>query len=402
MRETAGLRDRGRSKRLRIGVTLFLRDERQSIWENGIFQNSFFLLETLQKSPLVEWSCIVASGPGDPASARHFLSGVEASVIDLTEAMETLDVVIELSAQLDPEWGHRFVERGGRIVAMRVASDFVIDAERMAFGLSPGLLMSGVPYHEVWTLPAFEPTCRTYYEMGFRAPVRIMQHLWSPVLLDKAASEAGQYEGLRYSPGRSRWRVGVLEPNLCSVKTCHIPLLVCESAYRAWPKFLEALRVFNTDNIRSNEIFTNFARSLDVVKNGQASFEGRFPIFHVLGSYVDAIVSHHWENAQNYLYYEAIYLGYPLIHNSHLLDGCGYSYANFDPEDGGRALLQAFLEHDRSLGTYMSSGRKLLSKLDPTSEANVRLYSDAIAGLFDPDRRADPTLASRIALAEAV
>ncbi|MFC6790132.1 DUF2827 domain-containing protein [Methylobacterium komagatae] len=402
MRQPDGSRGHGRPERLRVGVTLFLRDEHQSIWENGIFQNSFFLLATLRKSPLVEWCCIIASGPGDPAKAKHFLAGAEASIIDLNEAMETLDVVIELSAQLDPEWGRRFVERGGRIVAMRVASDFVIDAERMAFGLSPGLLMSGVPYHEVWTLPAFEPTCRTYYEMGFRAPVRIMQHLWSPVLLERAASGTGHHEKLRYSPGRSRWRVGVLEPNLCSVKTCHIPMLVCENAYRMQPKFLEALRVFNTDGIRSNEIFANFARSLDVVKNGRASFEGRFPIFSVLGSYVDAIVSHHWENAQNYLYYEAIYLGYPLIHNSRLLDGCGYCYGDFDPEDGGRALLQAFLEHDQSLGAYMSNGRKLLSKLDPTSEANVRLYSDAIAGLFDPDRQADPTLAYRGAQAEAV
>jgi hypothetical protein len=403
--KTKGPSGRRRAKgaqSLRVGVTLFLRDETQSIWENGIFQNTFFLLKTLRKSPLIESCCVVASGPGYPAKVPAFLAEAETDVIGLDDAMNTLDVVIELSAQLDPEWGHRFVERGGRIVAMRVASDFVIDAERMAFKLPPGLLMTGVPYHEVWSLPAFERTCRTYYEFGFRAPVRIMQHLWSPVLLEKGAAATDHYEMLRYTPGRPRWRVGVLEPNLCSVKTCHIPILACEVAYRMRPQFLEALRVFNTDKVRTNEVFINFARSLDVVQHGMASFEGRFPIFNVLGPFADAIVSHHWENAQNYLYYEALYLGYPLIHNSHLIDDCGYRYTDFDPEEGARALLQAFLEHDRNLPTYMANGRRLLAKLDPTSDANVRLYSEAIAGLFEPDRGVDPSLVSRRVLAEAV
>ena len=370
--------------RLRIGVTLFLRDEKQTIWENGIFQNCFFLLQTLRKSPLVEWCCVVVSGPGTPEKSAAFLKGAEAPVITMAEAMDTLDVVIELSAQLDGEWGKAFAARGGRIIAMRVANDYVIDAERMAFKLPPGLLMTQTPYHEVWTLPAFARTCAGYYATGCRAPVRIMQHLWSPTLLEQAAAARGGSYDFRYVPGRTRWRLAVLEPNLCSVKTSHIPLLACEVAYRMDPTFVEAVRVFNTDTLRENETFVKFARSLDLVSHGKASFEGRYPIVEVMGPFADAIVSHHWENAQNYLYYEALYGGFPLIHNSDLIEDCGYRYTNFDPEDGGKALLQAFMQHDLNLQDYVAEGRKLLTKLDPTSDANVRLYSEAIAGLFEP------------------
>ena len=35
--------------RLRVGVTLYIRDENQTIWENGIFQNTFFLLNLLKQ-----------------------------------------------------------------------------------------------------------------------------------------------------------------------------------------------------------------------------------------------------------------------------------------------------------------------------------------------------------------
>lgn len=372
--------------RLRVGVTLYVRDEHQSIWENGIFQNSFFLLNLLKKSPIVEWCCLVAGGPGDPANASELLEHADAEVITMAEALETLDVVIELSAQLDTEWGKTFVERGGRIVAMRVANDFIIDAERMAFGLPPGLLMSGVPYQQVWTLPAFERTCRSYYEAGYRAPVRVMQHLWSPALIDKAVKNRSPDATFAYVPGRQRWRVGILEPNICSVKTCHIPLLVCDVAYRLKPNIFENLRIFNTVPMRDNETFIHFARSTELVRNGLATFEGRYATWNILSEFSDVIVSHHWENGQNYLYYEALYGGFPLIHNSAFLGECGYRYQDFDTQDGGRALIQALWEHDRNLDAYKIKGRELLAKTNPTSEDNIRLYSEAIWSAYSGDR----------------
>lgn len=369
---------KGAKTRLRVGVTLYIRDENQTIWENGIFQNTFFLLNLLKQSPVVEWCCVVAGGPGDPTAARELLSHSDVEVISMAEAIDTLDVAIELSAQLDPEWGRTFVERGHRIIAMRVANDFVIDAERMAFGLPAALVMSGVPYQEVWTLPAFARTCASYYEAGYRAPVRVMQHLWSPELLNCSLATRGPDATFAYKPGRTRWRAAVMEPNLCSVKTCHIPLLVCDVAYRLRPSSFENVRIFNTIPLRDNEIFIHFARSTQLVRNGLATFEGRFPIYTIMGEIADVIVSHHWENAQNYLYYEALYGGFPLVHNSELIDDCGYRYRDLDPQDGGRALIQALAQHDRNLDAYKSSAQRLLAKLDPTSEHNIRQYSEAI------------------------
>ena len=43
-----------KSRRLKVGVTIFLRKGQQSLWENGIFQNCFFMVMLLNKSPLVE------------------------------------------------------------------------------------------------------------------------------------------------------------------------------------------------------------------------------------------------------------------------------------------------------------------------------------------------------------
>lgn len=367
---------------LKVGVTLYVRDGAQSLWENGIFQNCYFLLMLLARSPAIERCFIVNGGPGDPAQAGDFLEHAPAPVITMAQAHNELDVIIELSAQLDPAWGRAFVEKGGRIVGMRVANDFVIDAERMAFALPHALLMSPVPYHEIWTLPAFEKTCASYYQTGFRAPVRIMQHLWNPTLLERGMENHGVAGPFAYRPRAGRWRLAILEPNICTVKTCHLPLLLCDMAHRQDPRAIEYLRVYNTLTLKEHPDFVTFARSMDLVQQGLATFEGRFPIFQIMGTSADAIVSHHWENGQNYLYYEALYGGFPLIHNSDLLDGCGYRYRPFDPEDGALALREAMAGHDCNLAAYKADADRLLRRLDPLADHNVAAYSEILLQLF--------------------
>ncbi|RKT13469.1 uncharacterized protein DUF2827 [Paraburkholderia sp. RAU2J] len=361
-------------KKLKVGVTIYLRNGQQSIWENGIFQNCYFLAMLLKHAPNVQAAYLVNGGDGDPAGAAQFLEFAPVPVIDLDTAREKLDVVIELSAQLNPDWARSFREKGGHVIGMRVANDYVIDIERMMFGLPHGMLVSGTPYSAIWTLPAFEKTCASYYETALRAPVKAMQHLWSPALVEHSANGA-----FGYQPGRARWRLAVLEPNICMVKTSHIPMLLADLAYRQQPDLVEYLRVFNTLQLKNDAQFVGFARSLDLVTQGRATFEPRLPVHEILTQQADAIVSHTWENTQNYVYYEALHGGYPLIHNSDLLGGCGYRYADFDCEGGALALREAFALHDANLANYKAKARAFLTTLDPLAPANIEQYSAAIS-----------------------
>lgn len=370
-------------RRLRVGVSVFVRKGEQSVWENGIHQNCIFLIMLLIQSPLVEAAFLVAGGgDGGPADAKNFLIDAPVPVIDMNEAATSLDVMIEMSAQLDRHWIVEFKARGGKVVSMRVGNDYVIDIERMVFDKPHGLLITGAPYDEIWTLPQYVDTCMPYFRSAFRAPVRIVPHLWSPSILEREAARLPDGMDFGYRPGRSRWRAGIFEPNICTVKTCFIPMLACESAHRSNPHLLEHVWAYNTFHMKQNASFVGFAQSLDIVRHGLASFEGRFPLCRMMAEQTDAVVSHHWENAQNYVYYEALSGGYPLIHNSHLLGDCGYRYHEFDCEEGGRALQQAFSSHDANLAAYRSTANTFLRKLDPRHEINVRCYTEAIAALY--------------------
>ncbi|CAB3773251.1 DUF2827 domain-containing protein [Paraburkholderia humisilvae] len=366
----------------RVGISIYVRKGPQSLWENGIFQNCLFLAMLFERMPGVELVFLVAGGgDGNLDDARRFLVDSPVPVIDMASAAQQLDLMVEMSAQLDREWIVRFREKGGRVVSMRVGNDYVIDIERMMFNLDPGLLITGSPYDAVWTLPEYAYNCAQYFRSTFRAPVTIVPHLWSPILLDRAAvTLAGP--GFGYRCGRRRWRVGIFEPNMCMVKTSFVPMMCCETAHRMHRDRLEAVRVFNTAHLTTRVGWPEFTRALDIVRHGLASFEGRYPFYQVAAAHVDAIVCHQWENAQNYLYYEALYGGYPLIHNSAMVGACGYRYHDFDMTEGGQMLLQAFDIHDQQLDAYRQRARDFLRTLDPEREANIRAYNDAVAALY--------------------
>jgi hypothetical protein len=332
-------------------------------------------VQLLRCCPDVAEVCLVNGGDGDQADARRFLGGFDIPVIDTAAAMDTLDVVFEMSAQLGAPWATEFRARGGRVIAMCVGNNYVIDIERMIHGKPHCALISGTPYDEIWTLAEYEKTCKAFYEVAWRAPVRIVTHLWHPDMVERAVARHGG--GFGYQP-RDRWRIGIFEPNICMVKTCHTPLLAAEAAYRIDPASVEAVRVFSTIPLKDERTFIEFANSLDVVRHKLATFDGRVLIVDVMGRHVDAVISHHWENSQNYLWYEMLWGGYPLVHNSHLLGGCGYKYEDFDCESGALAYLKARKEHDLNLASYRAQSKRFLRTLDPTNPDNVLEYQCAL------------------------
>jgi hypothetical protein len=87
-------------RKLRVGVTLHLRQGQQSIWENGIFQNCALLVQLFNSSPLVKRAVLVNGGDAAVAHDAMMLGNTGIAVIGLAEALQSLDVVIEMSAQL--------------------------------------------------------------------------------------------------------------------------------------------------------------------------------------------------------------------------------------------------------------------------------------------------------------
>ncbi len=366
-----------KNSQLRIGVTLHYRDDQQSIWENGIFQNCFFLIQLLKKIPEVEFACLLIDREESVRLPDAlWMDTLNLSVLGLNDGMEQLNIVIEMSALLPDEWAHSFRNKGGRYYWMRVGNDYFLDVERAIYNKSPASLVSDKVYDAIWTLPEYEKSCKDYFELASRAPVFIVPHLWTPYFLERGISQLPESQKYAYIPGKKHWRIAVMEPNMSMVKTSLTPILAIEKAYRKNPFFLEYARICNALSINKHPDFILFTQSLNIVKHGLTSFEGRFPTPWFMSSEADAVVSHHWENGQNYLYYELLYGGYPLIHNSAFLGDCGYRYEGFDAHHAAKKLLEAYQTHDLSGADRSFSWRKLEKNLSNDNEDNITAYKN--------------------------
>ncbi|MBV8046536.1 MAG: DUF2827 domain-containing protein [Paludibacterium sp.] len=369
-----------------IGITWYATHQPGcSIWSNGTLQN-VLLLFYLLKSAGAGNIWLINGGDAGTLPPALRLAEPDLPLVRFAEVADQLDVLIEGGAQVQPEQAEAVHRRHGIVLAYRCGNDYIMDAERICFNLPSGSAFNGTVFDEIWTQPQHEKMCRSFWELALRAPVRIMPHIWSSRFIRQELANLARNEpdlSFGYSPNATGGkRVAVFEPNLNVVKTFLTPLLICEAAYRQAPQALQAVFITNTSGLTSHPSFQGFAAATDLYRDKKVTFEARYRIPMFLARFTDIVVSHQWENGLNYLYYDVLYGGYPLVHNSPYLRDVGYYYPDFDAEAGARALLTAVRQHDSRIDDYRQQADRLLSRVDIAHPDNQRSHMHRIHALL--------------------
>jgi hypothetical protein len=208
--------------------------------------------------------------------------------------------------------------------------------------------------------------------------------VWSPELLQvrsRKLQNGGEYRPNR-GPGGAK-RLSVIEPNINITKFCLYPALIAELAYRERPDDVALLQVTNADRIARESIdFIALMNQLDIVRAHKAVFLGRHETPQFLAENTDILISHQLENPLNYLYLEACWQGYPLVHNASLCSDLGYYYHDNDVHDGARRLLEVIATHDAQAAWYRERQRTLISRYLPNNAQLVATYSALLEDLM--------------------
>jgi hypothetical protein len=409
---------------LTVGVTFFVHDKPRAIWINGGFQHCVFLVRALENCPSVDRVIAVNGGDGERPDPAMCVDDWE--FVRFDEVADELDVYIECGAQIPKEHEQRVHANGGVVIGYRFGNSFVLDGEKLVRGSAlqqiihqldaeKGLfsdaaqelrkrlqrlggdqgIFNGTQFDAIWSNAQHMDTNASYWEACYRCPVACMPHVWDPTFIDRAISELPEDIEFRYRPGTRPKSIAIFEPNFNIVKLCHIPILTCELVYRDHPELIDKVWATNTDKLRSQLTFKRFHAALDIGHEKAAdghnvlTCETRWILPFFMARHADIVVTHQWENALNYVYYEALYGRYPLVHNSHLLpEGVGYRYHGFDAHDGAKALLEVLRWHDWRRNEYEEKAISFL-------EAHV--YSSAPANIAAYDEELKKLIASRAA-----
>jgi len=351
-----------------------------SFWTNGMTQNLVFLALLLQRVRLVDEVYVV---PMPDDRRTHQPSEVFGfKQLSLDDAIAQLDVIIEVGMRVPNESVEIFQRRGGKIVSYVAGNSFVMNLEAIASGLEDRAeILPPFDFDAVWITPQHWHTNYSYAKYTKTKNTHRVSQIWDPVILRHGISRI-QHNFFYKRRLRSGCSVGIFEPNVNVLKTFHFPVLICEALFRKVPEAINHVYAANTLHLKSNIHFSEFFGSLDLLKANRVTAETRFPVYELLGQFVDTVVVHHWENGLNYLYYDALYGGYPLVHNSEFLKDVGYYYDAFNVQSGAKALECAWQTHDDNFRQYRDNSRELLWSVNPDNPKLQQDHADLLESLF--------------------
>lgn len=367
---------------LRIGITIpsGIGDPLAALWQSGVHQNAVFLCQLMRHVPGVAFAELTF-WPDDGRTASTLAGSFNLPSRPLSRALGDLNVLIELGMRADAGAMRAFRARGGKLVSYMAGNAMVMNFEAVANKTPYGEILNHAGYDAVWITPQHWHTNQAYARLTRSDSVQLAPHIWHPAIFERLAAQFGGLVSPRRQPP---FRVGIFDPSVNVVKTFHLPVLVCEGAYRLRPDLIDRVLMFGASGFKGNPHFEEFCGALDLLRAGRLFAEDRHPAASVFGRHIDAVVTHHWENGLNYLYWDTLHAGLPLVHNSLDIADAGFSFSAFDPQSGAQALIQALT----SLSAPNVQNAAALWRFNLENPAVQAQYGSLLELLTAPDRRA--------------
>ena len=373
-------------KDINVAITVdFKPDPQQSIFYNGGNQHCVFLYMLMKRLPFVKNVWLSGNMRGREISQGLLLREFQNDIVPLNEVIYETDLLIEMNEFIGQDHADVIRSRNGKLVAYRFGNEYFMSVESVSCGAHPGWTPARnyVLFDEAWTNPQHERTCKAFFTHLLNCPVHILPHLWSPYFVDVSRRTNREFASKwGYKTGGTGKRVGVFEPNLNVVKSSIIPMYAANAAYLKEPSSIKHIHITNTKHLIEHPVFSRLALGCKACTSAVATIDDRFPFLFFVAEHVDVVVSHQFENGLNYLFYEALHGGYPLVHNSPMLGNCGYYYEGNEIDMAADQILAAIKTHDARLDAAKSETASLLETVNPYSRQVQDAYAERVRALF--------------------
>ena len=383
---------------MKIGITISYK-KGDSLFTNGIRQNVMNLAKVLGNSPKKHDVNVIniinkADIPDKYEWDINEIKTIEYSNIT-NDDIKSFDlwIVLAVVPSLSDLKLFRQLNPNCKIVSYKGGNNYVNFIEEIVYGLDqPTSKEFGADiYDEIWYIPQQDFNNKHFYSTLYRTVSRVVPFVWDPMFIQKHAeilSKGGKV--IEYSPKEGPKNIGVFEPNLSVLKNAIAPMLIAERLYHTNPELIDKVLITNSQKLRENKEFIKFVNAgFDLKKDKKIFFDARYPIVHYLSSFTDVVLCHQWGNDLNYLYLDAMYYGYPLVHNAYFIQDAGYHYEFFDYEAGAQQLKKALSEHDNNIEEQKEKNRSALERYLPTYEPMIDAYDNLIDNLWAVRNKVD-------------
>jgi len=382
---------------MNIGITLGLQQDNESLWINGIKLNVLNLIETL--SEIGDHSVYAL----DTSNKVKDLSKVDWDtskypIYKYADKVNSTDLLILLGTSFSTEQTVAVRKKNPKIKIIKYfcGNNYIIDMERVLFDSKESVSNWTHGHDEAWFIPQQEYQNRSYYQTMGRLSadkVKVVPFVWSPKFI-KEENSKNVRNGMKdafYKGGKNAedMNLSSMEPNMNVVKYCMPLIMMVEELYRKkGKKAFNEFWVGSGKRLLSSKYFISSIKHLDVTHSGKLKMCSMYPVTNFLSEKTDIVLSHQWDNPLNYAYLDALYFGYPLVHNATMIKDAGYYYKGFDTVSAAKMLENVLNHHDEIEKEYTAKSTKVLSRYLTTNPNIVDTYKKLIENIFEPGKHA--------------
>ena len=355
------------------------------LFSNGITQNAYFIYQCLTH---LGYKCRFLCNESNPAPFSHdkiplYQISTDPTIFDPNVYTLILTVTRPITRQVYL----LFHELRIRVVNIVCGNHCMQDQEDFVRGARGGSFTGKADsFDEIWTLPSYKKFS-AYLETLTKVPVYSTPHLWHPCILEKRAEHLSKVHvnDLMYDITKHvepKLDIVIMEPNIALFKNAWVPIIASEHFFMKHPDLVNNVFVFNFPERADTYAMIQTLSLGNKLRPFRRLEMDEILVYFSKSNTIPIFLSHQTNNALNYLYYELLYFGYPLVHNSDLLDGCGYYYKDDDIEMCAERILNAYKMHNKQFQKYLSDGRAYLERVNPLGHDVCRVWNEHVKSVL--------------------
>jgi hypothetical protein len=253
--------------------------------------------------------------------------------------------------------------------------DFITEDE----GGGSRIIRKTQPLDKLWIIGGFDYMNR-YMELMRGAPAISVPHLWSPKLIERQALQKFKYniKDLHYTPElhtNSKINIYIVEPNIGFVKTALLPLMACEALHQLYPDLIDTVFLFNMPKGGAATAVVDNLTVGTKVRRFKGLHMAEILTYANKQTSMPIVVSHQLLNPWNYIYYEMMHYGIPLVHNSSKMKGYGYYYSEQDIDGAAKAIKQAHEYHNKIGVVQKKKNDEFLKTIHPHDPDTINAWN---------------------------
>jgi len=359
---------------MKIGITV---DLKSGLFSNGVNQNAIYIANVMKKI-------------GNETYLIHLKDDELEDVkgIKTVKLQDSFNIKFDLLIQVGfamHQWiMDKYISKNNnaKLVAYECGNKLIMDMESMIFKPSDKFIVGdrAIP-DQIWSVPQHESTSLDYFSfINKQEKISIIPFIWDPMLIEDLIEDTGKGTYTK----RNIERIGVFEPNVSVIKNILLPIVSLEKYY-ADNKDLERVVLFSADMLVKNNTFIDLTHMMALAKDRKLHVNPRDTIVNSLNSLVDIVFSWQWENNLNYLWIDAAWMGWPVVHNGSLCQDIGYYYEGFNVSESVDQLKKAIESHNND-DEYIDRNRKIIKRYTHENpkllEQYAKLVDDVINDRF--------------------